>query len=284
MIKKRIFRVVVFLILLMGISIVFLPNIHLTPQGNVGTIDYTNVFVSVFFIIAWLFLAIYSGYKKILEIFIAAIIYSLLPVFLFVKAGNNVGIPNVAAWVWTLPLQGLLFDDIYMVVLAITQPLTFALGYMIGLKKRKANIKCDKEGNRQKPLTLLFRRIHMRKKQKLVILMCLGIFVLLLIIYSYYFIYGFEVASDSLYISNINITSNYVHISGDTSSSALGFSGYNTKLDGKQLLIKPRYSMVSPFNKYGKFEIKYGTKGKTIDKIFFIGKGENDKKQIWSTK
>lgn len=137
-IKSRVLRVVVFLGLLIGISVLFRFNIHFTPQGNVGTRSFISVFVSVIFIFAWFFLSIYSGYKKILEIFIAAIIYSFLPVFYFsVKLGSIAFVPFMAAWIWTFPLQGLLFNNICLVVLAITQPLTFALGYAIGLKKSK---------------------------------------------------------------------------------------------------------------------------------------------------
>lgn len=123
-------------------------------------------------------------------------------------------------------------------------------------------------------------------KKKLKTIICAGsiMLALLFVLYAYNFIYGHRIPTSSLSIMNVSITDNVVHISGDNvHDSAFAFSGYNANLDGEQLIITPRYSLVSKFNQYGKFEITYDTKGKPIKEIYIKGKDKNDKKQIWST-
>jgi hypothetical protein len=120
-----------------------------------------------------------------------------------------------------------------------------------------------------------------KKKLKTAILICTIILVPIFVLYFCYFIYGFQISASSLFIKNISITDNIVKISGDNMhDSALAFSGYNIKLDKEQLIVKPRYSLGSPFNRHSRFEITYNTKGKPIKGIYI--KGKNDKKQIWS--
>ncbi|MCJ8010750.1 hypothetical protein MUG84_03195 [Paenibacillus sp. KQZ6P-2] len=121
----------------------------------------------------------------------------------------------------------------------------------------------------------------MKNKYKWIFSSVGGLLLVACSLYFYYFIYGQEVRSDSIIINEINIKKNGIHISGDTTNSAIGFSGYETELVGVQLLIKPRYSFVSPFNKYGRFEIEYDTKGTRISEIYIVGKEKNDKKKIW---
>jgi len=121
----------------------------------------------------------------------------------------------------------------------------------------------------------------MKNKSKYSIIASLCIIVLLTIGYVSNFIYGHRVPTDTLFNTNVNIEGNMAYISAEIESSSLAFAGYDAELDGTILLISPRYSLVSSFNRSGKLEIEYDTEWIAMDKIFLIGTTENDKKQIW---
>lgn len=120
----------------------------------------------------------------------------------------------------------------------------------------------------------------MNNKNKYIIIASLCIIVLLTIGYVSNFIYGHRVPTDTLFDIHVNIDDNVAYISAETASSGLAFAGYDAEFDGTILLISPRYSLVSSFNRSGKLEIEYDIEGVSLDKIFIAGDG-NDKKQIW---
>ena len=121
----------------------------------------------------------------------------------------------------------------------------------------------------------------MKNKLKIIILLFSSSVFLLIVLYSYFFVYGFEISANSLYIEKVKLTDGVFTITGnDIRDSALAFSGYSANLNGEQLIIKPRFSLVSRFNRYGNFTITYDAKGKSIKKIIIIGK--KDKKDVWS--
>lgn len=121
----------------------------------------------------------------------------------------------------------------------------------------------------------------MNKKTKIITLICSGILVLLLSLYYYFFIYGFNVSTSILIDTNVKIKGDIFYITADTANSGYVFAGYDTVWIVDELLIKPRYSIPVNSNRNGKLEIIYDTKGRTLDKIFLVGITEDDKKQIW---
>lgn len=124
----------------------------------------------------------------------------------------------------------------------------------------------------------------MKNKSKYIIIASLCIIVLLTIGFVSNFIYGHRVPTDMLFNTNVNTEGNMAYISADIESSSLAFAGYDAELDGAILLISPRYSLVSSFNRSGKLEIEYDTEWIALDKIFLVGTTANDKKQIWPSK
>jgi len=121
----------------------------------------------------------------------------------------------------------------------------------------------------------------MKKKNKIIALICSGIIVLLITLYYYFFVYGFNVSTNMLFDTNVRIKDNKAYITAETMSSGYAFAGYDTVWIVDQLLIKPRYSIASNFNRKSKLEFIYDTKGRPLHKIFVVGITEDDKKQIW---
>ncbi len=121
----------------------------------------------------------------------------------------------------------------------------------------------------------------MKKKTKIIALICPGIIALLLILYYYFFVYGFNVSTSVLFDANVKIKGNIVFITADTANSGYAFAGYDTIWIVDELLVKPRYSIASNYNRSGKLEIIHDTKGRPLDKILLVGVTENDRKQIW---
>ncbi len=122
--------------------------------------------------------------------------------------------------------------------------------------------------------------IVMKNKSKYIIIAILCVLVILNVGYVRNFIYGYKIPLGTMFNVHVNIKSNVVYISAETESSGLAFAGYDAKLNGDTLIIIPRYSMVSSFNRSGKLEIEHATEGITPNKIFLVGTG-NDTKQIW---
>ena len=123
----------------------------------------------------------------------------------------------------------------------------------------------------------------MKKKTKIIALICSGILVLLFTLYYYFFVYGFNISTNTLFDTNVKIRDNIVCVTADTMNSGYVFAGYDTVWIVDELLIKPRYSMPSNSNRSGELEIVYDTKGRPLHRIFLVGITEDDKKQIWPT-
>jgi hypothetical protein len=122
--------------------------------------------------------------------------------------------------------------------------------------------------------------LHLKNKYKIITLLISSIILSLIVLYTYFFVYGFEISPNSLYVEKVNVVNGVITITGyDMRDSALAFSGYSANLNGEELFIKPRFSLVSQFNRYGNFNIIYDAKGESIKKIIIIGK--NEKKNIW---
>ena len=80
--------------------------------------------------------------------------------------------------------------------------------------------------------------------------------------------------------TNVEVKGNIVNITADTANSGYAFAGYDTVWIVDELLIKPRYSIASNYNRSGKLEIIYDTKDRPLNKISLVGTSEDDKKQI----
>lgn len=123
----------------------------------------------------------------------------------------------------------------------------------------------------------------MNKKTKIIVLICSGILVLLLSLYYYFFVHGFNVSTNILSNTNVIIKDNTIYITADTTNSGYAFAGYDTEWIVDELRIKPRYSIPSTFNRSGKLDIIYDAKDLPLHRICLVGLTEDDKIQIWPT-
>lgn len=133
---KRASDVFIWLVLLTIVSYLFVfINHYVTPAGLMGSLGTLNVFASSIYILAWLFLSIWAGMKKRLEVLIASLIYSLYPTSLFLswKPISNL-IFYLLGMLWTFPIQGfLVYQNNYNTlfnIMAFIQPIIFIMGYM----------------------------------------------------------------------------------------------------------------------------------------------------------
>ena len=121
------------------ISIFFISNAYVTPQGIVGVIKSINVLTSSFFLCCWFTVSYLAGYKKITHLFVGCLLYSLLPILFFV----GINMPGgtylyLLGWASTLPLQGFFFNNTTIGLIFLIQLILLFCGYYIG--NRKANI------------------------------------------------------------------------------------------------------------------------------------------------
>jgi len=123
----------------------------------------------------------------------------------------------------------------------------------------------------------------MKKKTKIIAMACLGILILISILYYYFFVYGFNISTNMLINTNVEFEEENVLVTADTANSGYAFAGFDAVLTEGDLLIKPRYSVASNFHRSGKLEISHDTEGHLFDKIFLVGITGDDKKEIWST-
>ncbi len=119
-----------------------------------------------------------------------------------------------------------------------------------------------------------------KRNFKLIIAISIGFIVLVSLHKT--FIWGSYVPTDSLIIENVVFDDYYMKLNGNTSNSALAYSGCNYHWEGSTLYIKPRYALVNIIHSSGKFEISDGGPFEGIQAVYIQGKEANDKKLIWS--
>jgi hypothetical protein len=110
------------------------------------------------------------------------------------------------------------------------------------------------------------------------------VFILIILITGYiFFIHGTYVTTKVIGTTQINVEDNELIITGNTSESATGFSGYRYKIVDENLYLQIRYSIVSKVNPSGHFDINITDDNlKSVKKVFFQGGKTNDIELIWS--
>ena len=132
--------VLLWFILLLVISFMFTFNAIFSPQGQIAKKEFFYIVASVFYVISWVAVSIYSGYKYLPDVLIAALVYSLLPFSLYINFGYIINtVLYTLAIIWTYPLQGIMSGtgSGNIALVALFQICIFIAGYMIGHFKRK---------------------------------------------------------------------------------------------------------------------------------------------------
>lgn len=142
---KYIFTTVKWIILFTTISFLFVVNAY---HPGSGSSNFGNFLISIFFVIAWFLVSVWSGYNKYSFILIAAMVYSLYPVCaLFPYNVYNNTIFELLLWGWCYPVAGFsYFYDIrttIMYVLMVLLPAIYLLGYYIGVNYRSSKEQSD---------------------------------------------------------------------------------------------------------------------------------------------
>lgn len=113
----------------------------------------------------------------------------------------------------------------------------------------------------------------------------LTIMVIIIIALSFWswrlLIHGSYLNTSSICLNKINVENTNIQLSGDTSDSATGFSGYNYTIKGNSLYIGLRYCLVTKIHPSGSFNIIINDyRLQRINKVYFRG-GNDDTKLIW---
>ncbi|MFA9557677.1 zf-HC2 domain-containing protein [Evansella sp. AB-rgal1] len=145
-------------------------------------------------------------------------------------------------------------------------------------------------------LTSLKAKKPFKKLRNRLIFSISSAFILLAILCGI-FVYDFlnkanPVATNELFIQEVEVVGETLTIVGDTTSSALGFHGYEFMYseDEETLYFIPRYQLVNKHYSSGRFEISHdfgdNQRMDTFDisnmnQIFLQGKSSDDRKLIW---
>jgi len=119
------------------------------------------------------------------------------------------------------------------------------------------------------------------KKNKIFLCFVLPLVSILLFLTWYFLDYGQYIDQNSIFVNSVSINGNEIVLEGDTSNSALAFTGYKHRFEGENLIIKYRYASVNPFNRLGNFRIAINQGEKKVQKILIEGSEEGIYKQVW---
>ncbi|NLB56531.1 MAG: hypothetical protein GX811_12370, partial [Lentisphaerae bacterium] len=70
----------------------------------------------------------------------------------------------------------------------------------------------------------------MKKKTKIIAMACLGILILISILYYYFFVYGFNISTNMLINTNVEYEEENVLVTADTANSGYAFAGFDAVL------------------------------------------------------
>ncbi|HKM33730.1 MAG TPA: hypothetical protein VJY54_03200 [Lachnospiraceae bacterium] len=134
-------RIMVWLICLIVILVLFNINFGMvySPAGSMGDISLANVIASTVYLSLWLVMSIYSGIKRRKDIFVAALIYALLPAVGFMGTffiGTPIAYLSMLLFYSMVPIQGIFAGNEQLTISAtiIIMPVMLLLGYFISQK------------------------------------------------------------------------------------------------------------------------------------------------------
>lgn len=94
-----------------------------------------------------------------------------------------------------------------------------------------------------------------------------------------YLLHGTPASPETLMIRQISLDQGRLQLSGTTSSSAAGYSGYSYTIEDGKLYVRLRYSLL---NSSGDFAIDMPTKEATIRNVYLQGSSSDDVRLLWS--
>lgn len=116
------------------------------------------------------------------------------------------------------------------------------------------------------------------KSLRTVIVLLIGVIFVALAGYVY-LLHGTPASPETLMIRQISLDQGRLQLSGTTSSSAAGYSGYSYTIEDGKLYIRLRYSLLSSS---GDFAIDMPTKEATIRNVYLQGSSSDDVRLLWS--
>lgn len=130
---RKAIDIALLLVLFTFVSYLFIPFAFITPQGSAGTFDIKVIIASSIYLLAWISTSIYSGYKKLDNVLIAAMLYSCFPLG-YIESPGGYQMGQFIFIIWSFPIQGFLtsnkdLQEIMLFRIAFVQPLIFATVY-----------------------------------------------------------------------------------------------------------------------------------------------------------
>jgi hypothetical protein len=119
-------------------------------------------------------------------------------------------------------------------------------------------------------------------KRKKTLYVAVIIIVILLIGSIRYLTVGNGVNTKSLFVNDIEVNNEKLHIVGTTTSSALAFAGYYYTIENQSLYLKLRYTIVNQFHSNGDFSITINDNLMNIKKIYLQGMESEDLELVWT--
>lgn len=115
---------------------------------------------------------------------------------------------------------------------------------------------------------------------KKILVLVLGIIVIFGVCVWYILEYGTYINPASIFIEKADLQKDKIILTGNTTSSAVGFTGYDCRYEGTTLIVRLRYAPVSFLHNSGHFNIVIDLDGKLIDKVILEGNTKENHKKV----